>query len=178
MRWFVLSLLLFAGAFVYAQPSVFETGKRVASIDSLLTAGKLEKYLLPDMSFCGGGLTGYYLNGELVFLSATYGAEAGYHSQEFYLMKGEPVKIRNREYNADYNRYRKLYPGDTTFDPAKIPHTDTLWTFVLATRRTMYISSGTKILSSGSCDERRLRQLLACFTTMKGELEEARRKFR
>jgi len=90
------------------------------SVDKLRTENKLVKISYPNMSGCGGGVDGYYLNKKLVLIDATYQAELGFFSMTFYIDKDKFLKIIYREHFADWGKYDQNYPADKfEFDPTK-----------------------------------------------------------
>lgn len=71
-KWLILLLFPFS---VFSQDLTEpQISKYVNHIDGLKDNDALELYFYPNMSVWGGSLNGYYLDGELVYISSRYGA--------------------------------------------------------------------------------------------------------
>lgn len=149
-----------------------EIEKYAKNIDKLKTENKLEKVFYPNMSVCGGGLDGYYLDKKLVLIDATYQAELGYSSRTLYINQDNFVKIIYREYFAEWEKYEKKYPSDKyEFDAKKMTYSDTLYTITLTTPTVFKKQAGNKTISN-EINQTIIDNLVNCGQEMKKELNE------
>jgi hypothetical protein len=149
-----------------------EIEKYAKSIDKLRTENKLVKVFYPNMSFCGGGLNGYYLNKQLVLIDATYGAELGYSSRTIYVNQDKFLNVIYREHFAEWGKYEEKYPHDKfKYDPTKMTYTDTVYSITLTNPIVFHKIAGNKIISN-KLDQSLLDRLLSCGQQMKIELQE------
>ena len=81
MKYLTFILIIFSQLTFGQTKTKPEIDDYVKIIDSLISNNKLIKVFYPNMSACGGGLFGYYQNGELVLIDATYQAELGFSSK-------------------------------------------------------------------------------------------------
>ena len=124
------------------------------------------------MSFCGGGLHGYYLDKELVLIDATYQAELGFSSRTMYIAQDNFVKIIYLEHFAEWGKYEKKYPSDKyEFDAKKMTYSDTLYTITLATPTVFKKQAGNKTISN-EINQTLVDNLVNCGQEMKNELNE------
>jgi len=149
-----------------------EIEKFTKTIDKLKTENKLKKVFYPNMSACGGGLDGYYLDKKLVLINATYQAELGYSSKTLYINQDNFVKIIYREHFAEWEKYEKKYPSDKyEFDAKKMTYSDTLYTITLATPTVFKKQVGNKTISN-EINQTLIDNLVNCGHEMKKELNE------
>ena len=121
--------------FENAENSIIETESKseylvfkISEIDSLLQNGILTKKMYPNMSACGGSLSGYYFENQLVFIDATYSGELSYTRKKMYLTETGFSKIIYQEHFPEMEKYKKKYPLDKyDFDPAKVTFADTIY---------------------------------------------------
>lgn len=145
----------------------------VISIDSLKNQNKLEKLSYPNMSACGGGLDGYYLNKKLVLIDATYKAELGFSSKKYYIDQGEFVEIIYREYFAEWEKYEQKYPSEKfEFDESKMTYTDTIYTISFTTPTILTTKQSDNKIISRETDAKLIEKLVKCGEDMKRELNE------
>ena len=147
----------------------------VEKIDSLKNKNNLEKISYPNMSACGGGLNGYYLDKKLVLIDATYQAELGFSSRTFYVDNNIFVFIIYREHFAEWEKYEQKYPSNKyEFDASKMTYTDTLYKITLTTPILFEIISNDKLISNRFDEKSQLLipELLKCAEEMKQELNE------
>ena len=104
---FLLTNLTFSQTVKLTEP---EIEKYVKSIDKLKAENKLVKISYPNMSGCGGGVDGYYLNKNLVLIDATYNAELGFSSRTIYIDQDKFLKVIYREHFAEWGKYEEKYP--------------------------------------------------------------------
>ena len=148
-----------------------ENTKYIKTIDSLIKKKELHKYSYPDMSACGGALDGYFYNGKLVYIDATYQGELGYSNRKIYLKDSLIYKIIYREHFAEWEKYYKNYPDDKyVFDASKMTYSDTLYTIIL-TNPIRFIKTSKKKIISKKINNKLLTELLTCTKEMKTELE-------
>ena len=149
--------------------------KYVEKIDKLKNKNILKKISYPNMSACGGGLDGYYLDERLVLIDATYQAELGFSSRTFYINNDIFVSIIYREHFAEWEKYEQKYPSNKyEFDASKMTYTDTLYKIILTTPILFEKISNDKIISN-TLDEKSqllIPKLLECAEEMKQELNE------
>lgn len=146
--------------------------KYTKSVEELRTGNKLVKITYPNMSVCGGGVDGYYLNKELVLIDATYNAELGFSSRTIFIEKEKILKVIYREHFAEWGKYDEKYPQDKfEYDQTKITYTDTIYSIILTNTTVFHKKSGTKIISN-KLDQSLLDRLLGCGEQMKLELQE------
>jgi hypothetical protein len=145
--------------------------KYANSVDKLRTENKLVKVSYPNMSGCGGGVDGYYLNKNLVLIDATYNAELGYSSRTIYIEQDKFLKIVYREHFAEWGKYEEKYPHDKfEYDPSKMTYTDTVYSITLSTPTDFHKTAGNKIISH-KLEQPLLDRLLNCGQQMKAELQ-------
>lgn len=152
--------------------TAFEIEKYAKSLDKFKAENKLVKIFYPNMSGCGGGVDGYYLNKNLVLIDATYNAELGFSSRTIYVDKDRFLKVIYREHFAEWGKYQEKYPHDKfEFDPTKMTYTDTVYTIALA-NPTVFIKKLDNKVVSTKLDQSLLDKLLSCGQQMKLELQE------
>lgn len=89
MKYFILFCII--SSKLFAQTLNYEQIKKyVSKIDSLKHHHQLKSYTNSVMSFCGGGVKGYYDHHQLVYINSTYSAELGYSSLIVYLKDSVP----------------------------------------------------------------------------------------
>lgn len=141
-------------------------------IDKHKAENKLIKVFYPNMSACGGGVDGYYQNGDLVLIDSKYQAELGYSSRIVYLKNNVILKIIYREYFAEWGKYAKNYPSDKyEWNPSKMTYTDTLYTIKFSTP-TNYVKSSKQKIISKKPNQDLIKNLVSCGHEMKKELQE------
>jgi hypothetical protein len=149
-----------------------EIEKYTNSIDKFRAENRLVKISYPNMSGCGGGVDGYYLNKNLVLIDATYNAELGFSSRTIYVDKDRFLKVIYREHFAEWGKYEEKYPHDKfEYDPTKMTYTDTVYSITLTNPTIFYEKAGNKIINS-KLDQSLLDRLLSCGQQMKLELQE------
>lgn len=141
----------------------------VKTIDSLRTHKKLTKIKLSNMSWCGGGVSGYYSKDKLVYISSTYGAEYGYSEKKVYLKDTVSYKIIYHQHFVDWDKYYKTN-SDQEIDEKKLHYGDTTYTLLLASPLKITKESGGKLFPTifNSITE---EHLLKCASVMRKELE-------
>jgi hypothetical protein len=154
-----------------------EIEKFTKTIDMLKTENKLEKISYPDMSACGGGLDGYFLDKKLVLIEATYQAELGYSSKTLYVDHDVFVKIIYREHFAEWGKYESEYPSDKyEFNANKMTYSDILYTITFATPMVFEKQTGNKIIRN-EINQTLIDDLVNCGQEMKKELNEVTRSY-
>lgn len=148
-----------------------EIEKYAMSIDKLRTENKLVKISYPNMSGCGGGLNGYYLNKKLVLIDATYKAELGFSSKIFYIDQDKFLKVIYQKHSAEWGKYEQEYPSDKfEYDPTKMTYSDTVYLITLTNPTIFHKKSDNKIIST-KLDQSLLDRLLSCGQEMELELQ-------
>lgn len=142
----------------------------ILQIDQLRKQGKLKKYFYPNMSFCGGGLYGYYLGDELIYIDATYGADMGYSSKKIYWRNNSIIKIIYHERYAEWGKYQEKYPNHKNIDPSKMTYTDTTQ-IIEFDKKIRYQTLFKQKKSTSMIDSLSINRLIECGKTMKKELE-------
>lgn len=149
-----------------------EIEKYAKSIDKLKEENKLVKISYPNMSGCGGGVDGYYLNKNLVLIDATYNAELGFSSRIIYIDQDKFLKVIYREHFAEWGKYEEKYPHDKfEYDPTKMTYTDTVYSIILSNPTIFHKKSGSKIISK-KLDQPLLDKVFSCGQQMRLELQE------
>jgi len=97
-----------------------EVDKYCKEIKSKLDKKELDKFFYPDMSYCGGGLYGYYDRNKLVYIDATYGAEFGYIQKTYFIKDSIYFKIVETNYQPadtvdDYCKTHKSKTGECDY---------------------------------------------------------------
>jgi hypothetical protein len=107
-----------------------EIDSYVNTIDSLLEKDRLEKFHCLDKSFIGGFLSGYYKDGELVYITGKNGAAFYLGSYRVYLKNGKVFKFIFSEHRpADEENFEANYDSLTdTYDWSKMLYFDTTFT--------------------------------------------------
>jgi hypothetical protein len=170
MKTCIAILLLLPGSILFAQKPK-QIAKYVKTVDMLKSQDSLQHFSYPNMSFCGGAIDGYYLNGKLVYIESTFQAELGYQSRKVYFKDTAIYKIVYREHKPEWQKYKEKYGDDLI--PSKMTYADTLYTIVLGKRKRFEKTSGT-ILISKEPDLKLIRELVMCARRMKFELETER----
>ncbi|WP_299114231.1 hypothetical protein [uncultured Winogradskyella sp.] len=143
----------------------------IAEIDSLFDNGILTKKFYPNMSYCGGGLDGYYYKDELKLIDSKYGAELGFSSKKIYWKGDEILKIKYREYFAEWGKYEKNYPPDKVeYDPSKMTYSDTIYESNSLNKYEFKKMAENKVVSI-IVDSTLMKRLTDCGKRMKTELE-------
>jgi hypothetical protein len=141
------------------------------SIDKLKAANKLVKTFYPNMSSCGGGLNGYYLNNKLVLIDATNAAELGFSSRTIYIDQDKFLKVVYWKHLPEWEKYEKNYPSEKfEYDPTKMTYTDTVHSILLTSQTVFQKKVGNEIISNKP-DNFLLEELLNCGQQMKFELQ-------
>jgi hypothetical protein len=149
-----------------------EIEKYTNSIDKFRAENRLVKISYPNMSGCGGGVDGYYLNKNLVLIDATYNAELGFSSRTIYVDKDRFLKVIYREHFAEWGKYEEKYPHDKfEYDPTKMTYSDTVYSITLTNPTVFHKKAGNKIISN-KIDQSLLDKLLSCGQQMKLEVQE------
>jgi len=171
----IIYILLFLTNLTFGQTiklTETEIEKYVNSVDKLRAENKLVKIFYPNMSGCGGGVDGYYLNKNLVLIDATYNAELGFSSRTIYIDLDKFLKVIYREHFAEWGKYEEKYPHDKfEDDPSKMTYTDTVYSITLTTPTIFHKKAVNKIISD-KLDQSLLDKLLSCGQQMKLELQE------
>lgn len=145
-------------------------------VDSLRKLNLFSKVQYRDMSFCGGDLNGYYKENNLINITSTYSAEAGFRTIDVYFKNNKIVKIVNYQHFAEWEKYHIKYPkGEGEFGGSyeNMTYTDTTYVVHFANSTTM-IKSSKGILINKLLDLNLLKSLTACSRGMIAELEEER----
>ena len=146
------------------------TNFTIMEIDSLLDNGILTKKFYPNMSACGGGLFGYYYNNELKLIDSKYQAELGYSSKKIYWAGDQILKIKYREYFAEWGKYEKNYPPEKIeYDPSKMTYSDTIYEITLGDKYEFKKMADNKLISTKT-DSTLIEKLTDCGKRMKTEL--------
>jgi hypothetical protein len=149
-----------------------EIEKYAKSVDKLRTENKLVKISYPNMSGCGGGVDGYYLNGNLVLINSRYNAELGFSSRTCYIEQDKIIKIVYREHFAEWGKYEKNFPPDKyEWDPTKMTYTDTVYSIFIGNTTVFHKKTDNKIISN-KLDQTLLDRLVSCVQEMKLEIQE------
>lgn len=91
----------------------------------MLVNQQLEKIILPDMHLCGGAVTGYFKDTNLVYIESTYQAELGYTSKTVYFHQNQVIYIEYTDRSAEWSKYEKAYPpSEFDFDESKMTYKD------------------------------------------------------
>lgn len=103
--------LIFKSSF--SQDSVSLINSHVSKVNLLVKANKLTLKEYQNMSFCGGALTGYFQNGELIYIKTVYAGEMGATFTDWYLNNGKIIYMKevHSEYipPKDFNDYCKKH---------------------------------------------------------------------
>ena len=134
----------------------------------------LEEFQYPIKSRCGGAVTAFYDNDELVkIISVQFGEFKNYNKRTIRLESGKPISISVHEHHPDYAKYSKNHSGSGGIQPEKLTYTDT--THILKFSDTIsYGKYGGGRLISTELDNELLNRLLKCIEIMKSELNTER----
>ncbi|WP_405569065.1 hypothetical protein [Winogradskyella sp. Asnod2-B02-A] len=147
------------------------TDLTIMEIDSLYDNGILTKKFYPNMSACGGGLFGFYYNNELKLIDSKYQAELGYSSKKIYWNGKKILKIRYREYFAEWGKYERNYPPEKVeYDPNKMTYSDTIYEVTFGDKYEFKKMSDNRLISTKT-DSTLIEKLTDCGKRMKTELE-------
>lgn len=169
----IFCILLLTSTSVIAQTLTSkEISKYVKTIDSLrVKKNALKKVAYSNMSFCGGGLTGYYYENHLVFIKAVYQGELGYTEQKVYLIDTIPYKLTYRQHYAEWNKYYSKFPDrDKEFDAAKMTYSDTLY-YISFTNPIKVSKTSKKKYIGNKMEKNLVDNIVECIKTMYAELE-------
>lgn len=125
------------------------------------------------MSYCGGTLIGYFIDTNLVFITSTYSAEAGYSSKDIYIKNNKPLKIRFHEHSAEWEKYSSKYPngeGEYGSSYEHMTYTDTTY-FIYVEQKTMKTFSKGQYINN-KFNDYIYKTCLTCFKSMLLELKE------
>lgn len=171
----LLYLLIFFSNWSFGQSTnqtETEIEQYAHSVDKLRAENKLVKISYPNMSACGGGVDGYYLNTNLVLIDAQYNAELGFSSKTIYVEQDRFLKIIYREHFAEWGKYEKKYPSDKfEFDPTKMTYSDTVYAIILSTPIAFQKTAGEKLIRN-KVDTLLLDRLMSCGHQMTLQLQE------
>jgi hypothetical protein len=147
------------------------TSFTIMEIDSLYDNGILTKKFYPNMSACGGGLYGFYYNNHLKLIDSKYGAELGFSSKKIYWNGNKILKIKYREYFAEWGKYEKKYPPKKVeYDPSKMTYSDTIYEITFGDKYEYKKMADNKLISTKT-DSTLVEKLTECGKRMKTELE-------
>lgn len=139
-------------------------------IDSLYNNGILTEKFYPNMSACGGSLSGYYFDDQLVFIDATYSGELGYTRKKMYLAEKDFSKIIYQEHFPEMEKYKRKYPlNKYDFDPTKVTFTDTIYEIKIKPSLEFKKSYLNNVLST-KADTILIKKLIDCGNKMIAEL--------
>ena len=142
-----------------------------SEIDSLNVNGLLTKKSFLDMSDCGGGLDGFYYQNELKLIDSKYKAELGYSSKKIYWNGNKILKIKYREYFAEWGKYEEKYPPKKIeYDPSKMTYSDTIYEITFGDKYVFKKIANEKLISK-KVDSTLIDKLIDCGKLMKTELE-------
>lgn len=138
-------------------------------IDSLLKNNALSEKTYDVMSFCGGGLKGYYYDTSLVFISSHYGYEAGYTKYNVHFRNDSILKIECIRHIAEWEKHKQHYPKEP-YPYKNMTYADTTFVISMAkdTLRLTYLRTK---LKTNKIDYPRLDRLINCCKSMQLELE-------
>jgi len=143
----------------------------VVKIDSLISNKILSEIKYPNMSTCGGSLSGFYYKNKLVFIDATYSGELSYTRKKMYLSNSGFSKVIYQEHFPEMDKYRKKYPLEKyDFDPSKVTFADTIYEINIGQKngfKKIYLN---EVLSTET-DSTLITKLLVCGERMKTELK-------
>ncbi len=143
----------------------------VAEIDSLISNKSLSELKYPNMSVCGGSLSGFYYKNKLVFIDATYSGELSYTRKKMYLLQSNFSKIIYQEHFPEMDKYKKKYPLEKyDFDPSKVTFADTIYEINIGQKNGFKKTYLNEILST-KADSTLINKLLDCGERMKTELK-------
>lgn len=146
-----------------------EIDSLVAETDRLLAGGGLKKVGYPNMSRCGGSVSGYYLQDSLKRIDARFGAELGYLERKVYWAQGRIIRIVYREYVPDWgNSERPKSSAD------RVVFSDTTYIVTLGAPYAMEKMAGGRVVSS-AVDTVLVDRLAGCGWEMRRELEGVKR---
>ena len=147
------------------------TNFTIMEIDSLYDNEILSKKSYPNMSACGGGLYGFYYNDELKLIDSKYQGESGYSSKKIYWYGNQILKIKYREYFAEWGKYEKKYPPEKVeYDPSKMTYSDTIYEITFREKYEFKKMASNKLVSTKT-DSTLIEKLIDCGKRMKTELE-------
>jgi len=142
-----------------------------SQIDSLNEKGELSKIFYPNMSACGGGLNGFYFKNDLKLIDSKYQAELGYSSKKIYWSGNKILKIKYREYFAEWEKYEQKYPPKKVeYDSSKMTYSDTIYEITFENKYEFKKIASEKIVSKKT-DSTLIKKLIDCGEQMKTELE-------
>jgi hypothetical protein len=142
---------------------------KVESIEKPPIKRSLTKYFYPSMSFCGGGLYGYYDDTTLVKIDATYGLDQGMSRRIIEYDKEKIIRITFSESYAELDKYRKKYPDDTEFDNKKMTYTNNQVKIDFYPIKRIRTYSNNKPVKN-SITQEKIDQLIECAKRMEEEL--------
>ncbi len=149
-----------------------EFGDYLMTIHQLKAENKLIKVSYPNMSSCGGAVDGYYLDKNLVQISAQYNAELGFTKQEVFFNNDTILRIDYKQNIAEWGKYDQNYPADKyDWDPDKMTYTDTSY-IIMFSDPIIFIKWGReqKIVKR-EVEQKIVNQLRSCAQEMKQELQ-------
>lgn len=146
--------------------------KYAMKIDQWKTENKLVKISYPNMSACGGGVDGYYLNQKLVLIDSRYNAELGFTTKTYYLDQDKFLKIVHNQHFAEWGKYEQNYPPDKfEYDASKMTYTDTTYSIMFSDPIVFQKKSDNKLIGH-KIDQTLMDRLVSCGQEMRLELDE------
>ncbi len=143
----------------------------VKIMDQKQKTGKFQAFAYPEKSTCGGALTGFYEEDQLVMTKAKNSGEAGYTDRLIYWNGNHIIKMILLEHTPDMDEYFDKYPLEKfEFDMDKLTYHDKRYEITLGTKPKIEISLDGRKLSN-QVDSNLVNNLIDCGIFMKAELE-------
>ncbi len=144
----------------------------VKKVDKLVKSGDLDKYFYVNMSFCGGGLYGYYKGDELIFIASVYGGElGGFRAKDVYWRNDTIVQLNYQEYFPNYEAFNEKIPElEYEENLEKMIYSDTSYhlTFGQTFEQVAYCGN-TQVIRP--LNEEEINYLIECAYSMREELD-------
>lgn len=134
------------------------------AIDSLYDKNVLIEKKYPNMSVCGGALSGFYLGDDLQLIMSKYHAEFGFSSKKIYWNGNKVSKMVYQEYFPRYESH------STKIEEDSLLYSDVVYEIVLSDSYTFKKIMDDTIITN-KIDTALLENLIECSEQMKRELE-------
>jgi hypothetical protein len=172
MKHIIFLILSFYSLLTFAQSTVSEVNLECEKIEKLKQSDNLTILEYPDLSGCGGFITGFYLDSNLLLVSAIHNAEAGYISQNTYLSNDKIIKIVYNTHSARWTEHETNYPEeDDNGDYSNMTYEDTEYVIYNLEKPEMSTHSNSEIINR-NFDNELYSTLISRFNCMKDQLKE------
>jgi hypothetical protein len=172
MKQILVLILSFFFIHTFAQTREKDVEIKCAIIERLKELDELKIVEYPNMSGCGGFITGYFLDSNLLLVKAIHNAEAGYISQDTYLYNNKIIKILYNTHSALWTEHETKYPIEAeNGDYTNMTYADTVFVIYNLETPIMSVHSNSEMINR-NFDSEFYYTLISRFNCMKEQLNE------